>query len=86
MNKNHIRGRRDRLSWHNTAKACHSVPEVKMWRSGGEGFRPYLGNGSEVDIAEGKSRSRATAQAVASHAAMRALMGEKSAEVIVAET
>jgi len=35
MNKNHIRGRRDRLSWHNTAKACHSVPEVNVavrWR------------------------------------------------------
>ena len=35
MNKNLIRGRRDRLSWHNTAKACHSVPEVNeavRWR------------------------------------------------------
>ena len=35
MNKNLIRGRRDRPSWHNTAKTCHSVPEVNEavgWR------------------------------------------------------
>jgi hypothetical protein len=30
MNKNHILGRRDRMSWHNTAKSCHSVSEVNV--------------------------------------------------------
>ena len=35
MDKNHILGRQDRMSWHNTAKSCHSVLEVNVavgWR------------------------------------------------------
>ena len=34
-NRNLMRGRRDRVSWHNTAKPCHSIPEVNeavRWR------------------------------------------------------
>ena len=30
MNKNHIQGRRDRASWHNTAKPFGWVPEVNV--------------------------------------------------------
>ena len=36
MNKKSIRGRRDGMSWHNTAKSCHLAPEVNgtlgWWR------------------------------------------------------
>ena len=30
MNNNHIKGRRDGTSWHNTAKSCGSVVEVNV--------------------------------------------------------
>lgn len=74
MNKNHIRGRRGLVSWHNTAKPFVSAPEVNgvvVWRRSaflpGEicpTWRPGLGQG-------------------ALRPAMVGVIGQKSAEIIV---
>ena len=74
-NRNLIRGRQSRKSWHNTAKSCHSALEVNealgWWRIT---FLP-----GEISPACGRLR------AAARPSAMAGVTGEKSADVILAE-
>ena len=55
MNKNYIRGRRNGMSWHNTAKSLHSVPEV----NGVVGWRRFQGLPGEISIARGRESGSA---------------------------
>jgi hypothetical protein len=92
MNKNLIRGRQSEVSWHNTAKPSDSALEVNeavVWRRfvplPGEPERSgdSLPNFNFYSQSAGKSRSHAVAKVTAPCAAMRWVMIEKSAEVIV---
>ena len=75
-NRNLIRGRQSRKSWHNTAKSCHSALEVNeafgWWRIA---FLP-----GEISSTCGRLR------AAAHPSAMAGVIGEKSAEAIVVGT
>ena len=75
-NRNLMRGRRDGMSGHNTAKFLHSVPEV----NGAFGRRRFRGLPTEISSACGRLR------AAAHLSAMAGVTGEKSAEVIVPES
>jgi len=55
MNKNLIRGRRDRVSWHNTAKPCHSVPEANE----AVGWRRFSSLPGEISTARGRESGSA---------------------------
>ena len=75
-NRNLIRGRQSRKSWHNTAKSCHSALEVNealgWWR---------------ITLLPGEiSSTCGRVYAAAQLSAMASVIGEKSAEVILAET
>ena len=59
-NRNLIRGRQDRVSWHNTAKPCHSVPEVNE----AVGWRRFSSLPGEISTA----RDRGSGSAVRSNA------------------
>ena len=55
MNKNHIRGRRDEMSWHNTAKSPRSVPEVNV----AAGWRRFPCLPGEISTARGRESGSA---------------------------
>jgi len=75
MNKNLIRGRRDGMSWHNTAKFPRSVAEVNE----AVGWRRTVFLPGEISSTGGVLRHAAPSSAMA------AVWGEKSAEVILPE-
>ena len=74
-NRNLIRGRRDGMSGHNTAKFRHSVPEVN------EAFGQWRFRCLPMEISSTCGRLRAAAHL----SAMAGVIGEKSAEVVLAE-
>jgi len=75
-NRNLMRGRRDGMSGHNTAKFRHSVPEVNE----AFGRRRFRCLPTEVSSACGRLR------AAAHPSAMAGVTGEESAEVILPES
>ena len=76
MNKNLMRGRLGGTRWHNTPKFRHSAQEVNE----AFGRRRFQGLPTEI------SSTCGCANAAAQRPAMVAVIGEKSAEVIVSES
>lgn len=76
MNKNLMRGRLGGTRWHNTPKFRHSAQEVN------EAFGQRRFQGLPTEISSTSGRGDAAAQ----RSAMVAVIGEKSAEVIVSES
>ncbi len=76
MNKNLMRGRLGGTRWHNTPKFRHSAQEVNE----AFGQRRFQGLPTEISSTSG------CGNAAAQRPAMVAVIGEKSAEVIVSES